>query len=62
MFENPRWRRRPSQKSRYFRNGLTDLDEIWCVHAKWVSLPLRPLKSLNFKKVYMVDGRHFEYR
>ena len=38
-----------SQKSRYLRNGLTDLYEIWYADAKWVSLPLRPLKNLNFK-------------
>ena len=34
IFENPRWRRRPSwksQKSRYLRNGFTDLYEIWLV-------------------------------
>jgi len=32
IFENPTWRRPPSwksQKSRYLRNGLTDLYEIW---------------------------------
>jgi len=40
IFENPRWRRLPcwkSQKSRYFRNGLTDLQEISRDDAKWVS-------------------------
>jgi len=26
-----------SQKSRYLRNGLTDLYEIWYADAKWVS-------------------------
>ena len=32
IFENPKWRRPPSwksQKSRYLRNGLLDLYEIW---------------------------------
>ena len=40
IFENPRWWRPPSgkiTKSRYFRNGLTDLYEIWYADAKWVS-------------------------
>jgi len=31
------------------RNGLTNLYEIWYIDAKWVSLPLQPLKNLNFK-------------
>ena len=38
--ENSRWRQTPfwkSQKSRYLRNGLTDLYEIWYADAKWVS-------------------------
>ena len=26
-----------TQKSRYLRNGLTDLYEIWYADAKWVS-------------------------
>jgi len=26
-----------SQKSRYLRNGLTDLYEIWYAAVKWVS-------------------------
>jgi len=26
-----------SQKSRYLRNGLTDLHENWYAHAKWAS-------------------------
>jgi len=34
-----------SQKSRYLRNGLTDLYEIWYGDAKWVCPPLWPLKS-----------------
>jgi len=40
IFENSRWRQPPSgksQKSRYLRNGLTDLYEIWYAYAKWVS-------------------------
>jgi len=53
IFENhKRWQRPPSwksQKSRYLHNDLTDLYEIWYADAKWVSLPLRPLKNLNFK-------------
>ena len=39
-FYTPRWRRPPSwksQKSRYLRNNLTDLCEIWYSDAKWVS-------------------------
>ena len=36
-----KFRRQPpsgkSQKSRYLRNGLTDLYEIWYADAKWVS-------------------------
>jgi len=49
IFANPRWRRPPSSKSQKFRNGLTDLYEIWYGDAKWVSQPLRPLQNLNFK-------------
>ena len=52
IFENARWRQPPSgksQKSRYLRNGLTDLYEIWYADAKWVSQLLRPLKILNFR-------------
>jgi len=30
-----------TQKSRYLRNGFTDLYEIWYGGAKWVSLPLK---------------------
>jgi len=26
-----------SQESRYLRNGLTDLYQVWCAGAKWVS-------------------------
>jgi len=40
IFENSRWRQPPSgksQKSRYIRNGLPDLYEIWYTYAKWVS-------------------------
>jgi len=37
-----------SQKSRYLRNGLTDLYEIWYADAKWLSHPLQSLKYLNF--------------
>ena len=51
IFENPRWRRPPSwksQKSRYLRNGLTDLYDIWYADAKWDSKPPWPLKNLNF--------------
>ena len=38
-----------SQKSRYIRNGLTDLYEIWSPGAKWASERLRPLKKFHFK-------------
>jgi len=51
IFENPRWLRPPSwksQKSRYLRNGLTDLYEIWYAGAKSDWKPLWPLKKLNF--------------
>ena len=37
------------QKSRYLRNGLTDLNEIWYADATWVSQPLRPLKNWIWK-------------
>jgi len=37
-----------TKKSPYFRNGLTDLYEIWSVDAKWVSYPPQSLKYLNF--------------
>ena len=40
IFENSGWRHSPfgkSQKSRYLRNGLTDLWEMWYADAKWVS-------------------------
>ena len=51
IFENSR-RRQPAsgktQKSRYLRNGLTDLYKIWYADAKYVPKPLRPLKNSNF--------------
>jgi len=40
IFENSTWQQPPSgksQKSRYLRNGLTDLYEIWYADANWVS-------------------------
>jgi len=40
IFENPRWRRPPSQKSqklRYFSSGMTDIYKIWHSDAEWVS-------------------------
>jgi len=33
------------QKSRYIRNGFTDLYEIWYANAKWFSYPSVPLKN-----------------
>jgi len=50
-----------SQKSRYLRNGLTDLYESWYADAKWVSKPLT-VKKFEFQKSKMADGRHFENR
>ena len=38
-------------KSRYLRNGLTDLYEIWYDDAKQVSSPLRPFNNLNFRNL-----------
>jgi len=37
-----------SQKSRYLRDGLTDLYKIWYADAECVPKPLRPLKNSNF--------------
>ena len=52
ILENPRWRRPPSwksQKSRYLRNGLTNLYEIWYrMVVQNGSQRLRQLK-MNFK-------------
>jgi len=44
-----------SQKSRYLRNGLTDLYEIWYADAKWASYQLRPLK-IEFQKSKLPDS------
>jgi len=38
------------KKTRYFRNGLIDIYEIWYGDAKGESQPPRPLKNFNFKK------------
>jgi len=50
------------QKSRYLRNGLSDVYEIGYDDAKYVFPSLRPLKSFEFQKIKMADGRHFENR
>ena len=47
-----------SQKSRYLRNGLTDLYEIWYADATWVSQPVRPLKNWISK---IQDGGHLPF-
>jgi len=52
IFENPRWRRPPSwksQKSRYLRNGLTDLYEIWYDDSKMGLSTAPTVKNLNFQ-------------
>ena len=39
IFESPKWRRPPSEKSqklRYLRNGLTDLYKTWFADAEYV--------------------------
>jgi len=50
-----------SQKSRYFRTGLTYLYKIWYADAKWVSCALT-IKKFEFHKSKMAEGRHFENR
>ena len=62
--ENPRWRRPPfrkPQKMRCLRNGLTDLYEIWYVYAN-ESLNRHSIKTFEFQKSKMADGRYFENR
>jgi len=51
-----------SQKSRYLRNGLTDLYEIWYADAKMDALTSKAVKKIEFHKSKMADGRHFEHR
>ena len=55
-----------TKKSRYLRNGLTDLYEIWYADAKWGCkmglLTARTLKKFEFHKSKMADGRHFKNR
>ena len=51
-----------SQKSRYLRNGLTDLYEIWYTDAKMGLLTAPTIKKFEFQKSKMADGRHFEKR
>ena len=46
----------------YIRNGSTDLYEIRCADAKWVSYPPRPLKKFEFHQFKMAESRHFKNR
>ena len=48
-------------KSRYIRNSLTDLYEIWYDDAKCL-LTAVTVKKVEFHKSKMADGRHFENR
>jgi len=50
-----------SQKSRFRRNGLTDLYKIWYADAKWLlSSPI--VKEFEFQTSKIAGGRHFENR
>ena len=54
IFENSRWRQPPSgklQKSRYLRNGLTDLYEIWYADAKIGLLTAPAVKKIRILKI-----------
>ena len=65
IFEIQYWRQPPSrksQKSRYLRNGLTDLYEIWYADAKIGLLTAPAVKKFEFQKSKMADGRHFKNR
>ena len=46
-------------KTRYLRNGLTDLYEIWYADGKMDLLTAPTVKNFEFHKSKMADGRHF---